>query len=82
MYKRHNFDLLTFKKKTFIAIQPNPSYDMLLMSPKEASSSVHDEKREKVTEAFLRLALRPIPLMTTTDKSEFEKLRCHLAQQS
>ena len=40
-------------------------------------------KREKVTEAFLRLALPPLKLTTpTTDESAFEKLRCQVAQRS
>ena len=43
---------------TFILIQPNPSYDMLLMS---SQKSFMQKKREKVTEAFLRLAPPPPP---------------------
>ena len=60
MQKGHNFDL---KKTTFITIQPNPSYDMLLMSSQRSLMP----KKEKVTEAFLRLALPPLKVDADDD---------------
>ena len=55
--KGHNFDLSTFKKTTFRAIQPNPSYDMLLMSSQRSFM----QKRVKVTAVLRRLPPPPPP---------------------
>ena len=82
----HNVELLTFKM-TFRAIQPNPSYDMLLMS---SQRSFMPKKEKKLLKSFWdwpfpSLKLPPptkLPTPKTTDKSAFEKLRCHLVQRS
>ena len=48
---------------TLRAIQPNPSYDMFLMSSQRSLM----QKKEKVTEAFLRLALPPFKVAAAAD---------------
>ena len=78
--KGTNLDLLTFwpLKMTLRAIQPNPSYDMLLMS---SQRSLMPKKREKLLKRFWDWPFRPLKLTPppppTTDESAFEKLRCH-----
>ena len=68
---------------TFRAIQPNPSYDMLLMS---SQTSFMPKMRKSYWSVFEISC--PFPHLklttptTTTDESAFEKLRCQMAQRS
>ena len=72
-------------KITLRAIQPNPSYDMLLMSSQRSLMPKKRKSYWNVSEIGPSPPPPPLkltPPLTPTDKSAFENLRCQIAQRS